>query len=143
MRALLAAFVIMAGLVSAGRAEEPGNLAATDRDAIQSVISRQMQAFRRDDAAGAFGFAAPTIQSMFGDADHFMTVVRQDYQPVYRPRSVAFGQVIEAHGKAIQKVEVVGPDGRPRLALYTMERQADGSWRIAGCVLTESEAVGA
>jgi hypothetical protein len=31
---------------------------------------------------------------------------------------------------------VIGPDGQPALALYAMERQPDGSWRIAGCTLT-------
>jgi Domain of unknown function (DUF4864) len=143
MRALLAALVIMVGVASTAHAQEPSDLSTRDREAIQSVINRQIEAFRHDDAAAAFRFAAPTIQSMFGDADHFMTVVRQDYQPVYRPRSFAFGRVIEAHEMLVQKVEVVGPDGRPRLALYTMERQADGTWRIAGCVLTTSEALGA
>ena len=32
-----------------------------------------------------------------------------------------------------------GPDGRPRIALYIMERQPDGSWKIDGCILTESD----
>jgi hypothetical protein len=36
-------------------------------------------------------------------------------------------------------VFVVGPDGLSYLAYYTMERQADGSWRINGCYLVRME----
>jgi hypothetical protein len=39
----------------------------------------------------------------------------------------------------MQKVEVIGPDGRPALALYDMEHETDGSWRISGCRLVKSE----
>ena len=38
-----------------------------------------------------------------------------------------------------RRVELVGPSGEGALALYDMEHEADGSWRIAGCVLTKSE----
>jgi len=30
---------------------------------------------------------------------------------------------------------VIGPDGRGVIALYRMEEQPDGSWRIAGVTL--------
>jgi hypothetical protein len=35
-----------------------------------------------------------------------------------------------------QKMIVVGPDGKSYIALY-MEKQSDGTWRIAGCTLLE------
>ena len=34
----------------------------------------------------------------------------------------------------LQEVLFVGPEGQPVLAIYRMERQPDGSWRIAGVV---------
>ena len=34
---------------------------------------------------------------------------------------------------------MVGPDGLSYLAYYTMERQADGTWRISGCFLVRVE----
>ena len=37
----------------------------------------------------------------------------------------------------MQRVELVGPDGHGATALYTMEREADGTWRISGCSLVE------
>ena len=30
---------------------------------------------------------------------------------------------------------ITGPDGKTYEALYSMERQADGTWRINGCTL--------
>jgi hypothetical protein len=44
-------------------------------------------------------------------------------------------------GRIVQRVELVGPDGARELALYTMEREPDGSWRIDGCQLTASDDV--
>jgi ketosteroid isomerase-like protein len=32
---------------------------------------------------------------------------------------------------------VVGPDGKSYTALYSMEKQPDGTWRISGCTLLE------
>ena len=113
--------------------------------AFREVISGQMAAFARDDGAAAFAFAAPTIQRLFVTPEAFMAMVRGGFQPVYRPSSVAFETPIrvpapqgsgDGNGEALaQPVRVTGPDGRPVLAMYHMERQPDGSWRIAGVVL--------
>lgn len=112
-------------------------LAAQDSNAIRSVIERQIEAFRHDDGEGAFAFAAPSIRTMFGSAEAFMEMVRKAYQPVYRPSDIEFGDLSVERGIIAQKVHLVGPDGKPRTALYVMERQQDGSWRIAGCMLLE------
>jgi hypothetical protein len=74
---------------------------------------------------------------LFGSVERFMSMVRQGYQPVYRPRSMAFGELATVDGQVTQELAVIGPDGTPRIALYTMEQQPDGSWRIAGCQLLE------
>ena len=116
-------------------------MAPADRAAIQDVISRQIQAFQHDDAAAAFGFASPGIQQQMGTPEAFLGIVQEHYKPVYHPRSAVFGALGTQDGQIIQQVEVVGPDGRGALALYSMEREPDGSWRISGCVLTESQAV--
>ena len=112
-------------------------LGAGDVQTIRRVIEQQIDAFKRDDATGAYSFAAPSIQKIFPTAEIFMRMVRQGYQPVYRPRSYAFDELTRIEGKIIQPVRVVGPDGLPVTALYIMERQPDGSWKIGGCVLTQ------
>ena len=59
--------------------------------AICSVIQDQLGAFTKDDAAGAFGYASPGIQRMFGTPEIFMDMVRQGYPPVHRPQCYTFG----------------------------------------------------
>lgn len=130
--ALLGALLALA-LPAEAQVSEP------DRSAIRDVIERQIEAFRRDDGPAAFGYAAPSIQGMFGSPDTFMDMVRQGYRPVYRPRAVEFGEIVTLQGMPTQKVHLIGPDGRPVTALYPMSRQADGSWRIEGCILQAPE----
>lgn len=109
-----------------------------DQAAIRRTIAAQMEAFGRDDAEAAFAFASPMIQGMFGTPATFMAMVRAGYAPVHRPRSVDFTDLVEENGDLVQKVELIGPDGRPALALYTMVRGPNG-WLIDGCRLVASE----
>jgi hypothetical protein len=111
----------------------------TDRSAIRSVIQSQMSAFQRDDGDGAFSLASPFIQGLFQNPEHFMSMVRRGYQPVYRPKDVRFRDIVEFQGQPTQRVMVIGPDGKPIMALYMMQKQPDGSWRINGCVLMEPD----
>lgn len=115
------------------------DLSAADRSAIRDAIQGQVDAFRRDDGEGAFGYASPTIRGMFGTSDIFMDMVRQGYQPVYRPRAFDFREIVTLHGQVTQKVHVVGPDGRPVTAFYPMVQLPDGTWRIDGCFLQAPE----
>jgi Domain of unknown function (DUF4864) len=145
MRALavLAMCLLLAGPWGAARADEtPSPLPAPEREAIHGVIQRQLDAFRADDGGAAFSYASPGIQGMFGDAAHFMAMVKSGYPMVYRPRSATFGGLVEIDGQTVQKLRLIGPDGQPALALYFMERESDGSWKIDGCQLTESDEVG-
>ena len=108
---------------------------AARRDAVQAVIADQIDAFKLDDGMRAYSHAAPSIQRMFPSADAFMAMVRQGYAPVYRPQRLTFGSIQEAGDMAVQEVFVTGLDGEDWVALYTLERQADGSWKITGCLL--------
>jgi len=137
MRVALILVLVLALLRPAVAADPvPG---AADQRAIRQVIERQIDAFRRDDGAGAFAFASPAIQAQFGSADVFMAMVRTGYAAVYRPRDVRFLELGTVEGRLVQRVGVVGPDGRPAVAHYVMQRQPDGSWRIDGCVLTRTD----
>lgn len=111
---------------------------AQDAGAIRQVIEAQLDAFRRDDGARAFGYASPGIQGMFGTPETFMAMVRTGYPQVYRARRTQFEPVATEGGRIVQRVLIEGADGQPVVARYTMEQQADGSWRIAGCTIEES-----
>ena len=106
-----------------------------DSQAIRQVITAQLAAFRHDDATEAFSYASPAIRAQFGTAERFMSMVRNQYQPVYRPGAIAFGTVEKIHDVITQQVVLLDQEGRSVQAFYPMEQQPDGSWRIAGCYL--------
>ncbi len=139
-RRAVAALLFLCAAIGHGHAQS--DLSAADRMAIQGVITRQIDAFRRDDAEAAFAFASPGIQAQFGTPERFLDMVRRAYPAVHRPRAMEFTGLRLGDGGTVQEVELVGPDGALQLALYSMERDAAGAWRISGCVLVPSARVG-
>jgi hypothetical protein len=135
-RLTLIALMLLSGAALA-RADE--SVAPADVAAIQRVIQGQMNAFKVDDWNAAFAYASPSIQTKFESAQVFSQMVTQAYQPVYRPRGIEFREIKASEFGPTQEVFVVGPDGLSYLAYYTMERQADGTWRISGCYLVRME----
>ncbi len=131
------AFVLVAAAVSPAAGADA--LSEEDGRAVRAAIAGQLAAFARDDAEAAFAFAAPGIQAKFGNPSTFIAMVRAAYRPVYRPREVSFRELRLSGALPVQEVLVVDADGVAFLALYPMQRQPDGTWRIAGCVLTPCE----
>ena len=111
---------------------------ADDVAAAQGVIRAQEQALIHDDAAAAYSYAAPTIKEIFPDADVFMSMVRNSYAPVYRHRSFEFGEARSEGDWIAQRVHIIDADGDAWEALYTLERQPDGSLKITGCSLLKA-----
>jgi hypothetical protein len=141
MRLLLAVLAAWLLLMAPARAE---SLSDSDKQTFRDVITRQIEAFRAEDGAAAYSHAAPAIKQIFPNPDIFMNMVRQGYQPVYRPQSFRFGDAtLSASGRPIQRVSIVGPDGLSYEAVYTMERQPDGSWQISGCAIVRAPELGA
>lgn len=124
---------LLVGVVGQAAAQD-----GADRTAIRQVIESQLAAFQKDDAAGAYGFASPTIQEKFVNADIFMEMVKAGYPAVYRPREVEFRDLRSEAGRWYQDLFLIGPDGNPAMAIYEMQQQPDGSWRINGCRLTKA-----
>lgn len=104
-----------------------------DTQAIRGVIQAQLDAFQHDDAARAFALATPGIRATFGSAENFLAMVRDSYPVVYRPKSVAFEKPRLIDGLVLQPVRLTDAGGRAWMAIYPMQRQADGSWRTDGC----------
>lgn len=111
---------------------------ADDVANAQSVIRAQEEAFRRDDAAAAYSYAAPGIRQIFPQADVFMSMVQHAYSPVYRHKSFEFGEAQTAGGQVAQRVHIVDDNGEAWEALYTLEVQPDGSLKIVGCILLKA-----
>jgi len=138
MRALSCLVLLLGLLGSEARAGEPEQAAA------RTVITRQAEAFGRDDASTAYAQAAPAIRDIFPNPDLFLGMVRNQYQPVYRHRSFVFGSARDLGESAVsQSVAIQDETGTDWNAEYTLERQPDGEWRITGCRLTKAPGISA
>ena len=134
LRSILA--IVLWGFFSAAALAE--SISATDKAEFQRIITAQITAFRADDGPAAYDFAAPVVQNIFPTPEIFMAMVKQGYPQVYRPQSFNFTEaLIDSMGRPAQKMIVVGPDGKSYVAFYSMEKQPDGTWRIAGCTMLE------
>ena len=130
---LAASLAVLGPTVSGARAVE-----AADKSAIRSVIERQLDAFKHDDAPGAYAFAAPNIRRIIPSHDDFIDMVKRSYKPVYRPRSYAFGESRETDAGLDQALNIQDEEGGDWVAVYSMEKQPDGSWNITGCALVKA-----
>jgi Domain of unknown function (DUF4864) len=124
------------GMLSLSALAEPPS--AAEGAEFQRIITAQITAFRADDGKGAYDFAAPVVRRIFPTVEGFMAMVKKGYPQVYRPQSFTFKETLtDPLGRPAQRVNIVGPDGKTYMAVYTMEKQADGTWLISGCTMLE------
>jgi hypothetical protein len=133
MKRLFLCLIGVVFLATPGQASE--SLNPEDAAAIRGVIESQLNAFLRGDGNRAFAHASPAIQQQFGSVETFMQMVRMAYPAVYRSSQADFQAPRMIGETVIQEVIVTGQDGVSYLAVYTMEQQGDGTWRINGCSL--------
>jgi hypothetical protein len=128
--------VLLGSIPCAFAAEGVGAaLSADDRIAFEQVLRSQLAAFEADDGNRAFGYASKGIRDKFRTPEAFMTMVRERYRPVYRPREVASDGLMMSERGPVQQLSVLGPDGMAFTAIYIMEPQPDAAWKIGGCIL--------
>lgn len=133
-------------LLNTGLAQRVQDVPASDLTAIRAVVLSQLEAFKKGDGVLAFSFAAPNIRSVFGTPERFIEMVQTGYPEIYRPISVEFGKAVRsagALGQVSQLITFIGQDGKKVVALYQMERQPDGIWKIAGVQTQEADVPGA
>ena len=117
------------------QAREPG---ASDWKAMERIISEQRAALVAGESVKAFSYASPGIRAQFGDAETFLELVRTGYAPLLTARYVEFLQGAVIDGTIVVPLRLIDADNTVRVALYIMERQKDGAWRIAGCRIAPS-----
>jgi hypothetical protein len=143
-RRLLFALVGALALLAALQPLHAQSVSDAEAAEFQRIITSQLNAFSADDGAAAYGFAAPNIQRLFPTPEVFMSMVQKGYAPVYRRQSYAFGRIgNEMGGQPTQHVTIIDANGKAWTALYAMQRQPDGSWKISGCSLVEAPAADA
>ena len=131
---LLWLFLLVPAAASAGAADR---VTGADAAEIRGVINRQIDAFRRDDAQGAFALVSPGVRQAFQTPERFLDTVRMAYRAVYRPSMVVFLDMLVMGEDVVQPVQVTDKSGLVWVAYYAMQRQRDGSWRTNGCHLAQ------
>jgi hypothetical protein len=111
--------------------------ASTD---AQRTIESQINAFRAGKDAEAYSYAAPSIKGYFPTVEGFMDMVKGGYSPVWQPRDFQFGKTKDAGAEAVvQEVEIIAKDGTAWVALYSLIKMRDGSWKISGVQLLKAD----
>jgi hypothetical protein len=129
--ALLAIWLTVA--MSLWASQDP-SLSEAEQRGVQSVVQSQLAAFAAEDADRAFALTDPDIRTKFGDAEHFMAMVRAHYPMVQRPASVLFLKP-ESDGTFVtQKVRLADASGEGWVATYLLRKEAR-DWRISACVV--------
>jgi hypothetical protein len=112
---------------------------------IRATIEAQIAAFRAQDDIAAFGFASPDLRAQFVAPNRFMAMVRAHYRPVFTAQQFSFTGRARAISQTpqirLQDVYLVDDRGTSHKARYMMQKQPDGSWKIAGCQLLASNQI--
>jgi len=122
----------------------PAQAESADQSAFQAVISGQLEAFKKDDGQTAYSFAAPIVKGIFPSAEIFMGMVKRGYEPIYKNTKYVFGDLAtDSLGRPAQHVIITASNGKRYEAVYAMQQQPDGSWKIAGVQMVEIPSVDA
>jgi hypothetical protein len=138
MKAIAALLAFVSAMAFAAPPPGEATLATKEWTAIRKVIGDQLAALKAGNGAKAMTFAAPGIQEQFGTPDNFLRMVRNGYSQLLDARRTQFLEGAVIDGAVVQPLRLVLPDETVMVALYQMQKQADGSWRIAGCVIAPS-----
>ncbi len=118
-----------------------GSAFAQAEDAIEDVIGGQLEAFNSRDVSGAWQYAAPNIQGMFGNPQNFGMMVERGYPMVWTNRDVRFLDLRDMGSVQIQRLMLQDSQGGVHVLEYQMVMTSDG-WRIAGVQIVPAPDVG-
>lgn len=137
VRAVSLSLLLALAPVGAALADPPAPATPpADASAWQSVITQQIDDFRKGDAAGAFSLAAAAFHKTFADANAFMVAIAASgYTPILTSDSESFGQFEQVDPNTVmQMVFIDGPNGAHFDAVYQVGREG-GAWRVMGVEL--------
>jgi hypothetical protein len=118
-----------------------GTVLAADKTPPQQTIDAQINAFLADRHDEAYSYAAPNVRMVFPTVESFMGMVQGGYQPVYRPKTWSHARTRTENGVVFQEVLITDMAGKNWAALYTLQQQPDGSWKITGVGLREADSI--
>lgn len=126
----------LAGLVSRGAADDDMHISKPAvRDEITAAIEAQLAAFRANDVAKAFDFAAAGLRTQT-TVTSFARMVRQNYPEIWQSTRAEFGLVRDDGTKARLIVHVFAKTGEASYDYVLFKEKA--GWRIGGVLRREA-----
>ena len=108
-------------------------LSDIEQHRIREAIRGQIRALAARDAERAFAYLAPVTKDYFSEGTAFLRKLMVQIRPLVDASGYTFTDVGREATDAIQNVVLTDNEGREWLALFTLERQPDGSWGIKSC----------
>jgi hypothetical protein len=130
--------VVVAAVAGVAFAQAGAGPDAADWAQIRRVVVEQREALVAGDDAKAYAYASPGIRAQYPTPAAFGAMVRRSYAALVEARVAQLLDGAVIAGDVIQPLQLVMPDDTVLVALYTMQRQRDGGWRIAGCLIAPS-----
>jgi hypothetical protein len=141
-RRIFAVLTLFAGfMLPLSSAAADADIAPEDKAAIREVVQLQMDAVAEDDADTAFSLATADTQSRLGDSNTFLQLIKHEYAVIYRHQRAIFSAPELIAGQMVQVVNLTDDDNAVWVAMYQMQREPDGRWKIASCNLLRTTAV--
>jgi hypothetical protein len=134
VQTIFIALVFSLGCAQSAAQETYGKAA----QAVTLVVQSQLHAFAEDDAETAFSLATESTQNLAQTPNDFLNVIKQRFTPIYRHRHALFSEPEIIEGYALQVVQLIDHDNLVWIAIYEVEREADGTWKVDGCQLFET-----
>lgn len=121
--------LLAAMLPSPGQSADVAASAPEMKEILHSVIRQQLEAFRRNDYAAAYEFAAEGIRKQF-PVDAFERMVRTGYPLIAQSTDVRFGLTLDNGDRAVVTVRVIA--GEKSTSYHYLLERSGSEWRIAG-----------
>ncbi len=106
----------------------------------ETVIEKQLRAFREREAVNAYSYASEHLKSKYNDADHFLMMMRFTVQPLTVHVSYDLLESSQIGDGIVQKVEMLKKDGTSVLILYKLVQNTHGQWTIDGYTVLDNQA---
>jgi len=107
------------------------------KDALRAVVDAQLNAFRRDDYAGAYVFSDVEFRHQC-PLDRFERMVRIGYPAIAHSTSARCGLAFDNGDEATVNVRVFSDGREPIDYQYTLRRDGE-IWRITGVTLLKDQ----
>lgn len=135
--AVVAAVVL--SWVGAVHSEPPSSRLSTDpvKQELTTIIDAQLAAFRANDYAKAYTFAAGEIKEAFAP-DRFEAMVRTSYPLIAHAAKAEYGLAFDTGEEAVINVTVESAEGKRTQYQYLLKKE-DGAWKISGVGELKSE----